>query len=202
MIGFVLNKLTEDRDKREAVFLEDMLLKGAGVNTPSLRSHVVRSSRIPDCPFGLSVSKKTADVTSGPTSAKSLLNYEDLRHLLLDPHSGLISDPKWLSLDLAFPWAVYEAKKTKTDSVVEQIRRSSEIYLNMLHDLCLEPGLPESARHYQNFEDTQFQVFAMTSEGPFWTLYVCYRRQRPELPLWLEDPADIPHYVSIAFWRL
>jgi hypothetical protein len=121
---------------------------------------------------------------------------EFLRDLFWHPQSGLISDPKWLSFELAFPWAIYEAKKIKTDQVVAQVRRSSGIYLNMLHDLCLLPGPPGSARPYRINERSHFQVFSMTSEGLSWKLYVCYRRTIPELPLWLQDPEEVPQSVS------
>jgi hypothetical protein len=130
-------------------------------------------------------------------ASETLLNKEFLKDLFWQPKSGLVSDPKWLSFDLAFPWGVYEAKKAKTDSVVDQVQRSSEIYLNMLHDLCLQPGHPESARAYQNNERDRFQVFSITSEGASWKLYVCYRRLIPEEPLWLQDPVDVSQYVSI-----
>ena len=46
-------------------------------------------------------------------------------------------------------------------------------------------------------EREPFQVFSMTSEGPVWRLYVCYLRRLPEVPLWLQDPEDIPPYVSL-----
>ena len=150
----------------------------------------MRAHRIPDCTFGLSVSDNS--------SSESLLGIECLRELFLHPECGLVSDPKWLSFHLAFPWAVYEAKKTRSDPVFDQVRRSSEIYLNILHDLCLRPGHPESARAYQNGEKEQFQVFSMTSEGPYWRLFVCYRRLIPDVPLWLPDPTKIDRYVSAS----
>ncbi len=127
----------------------------------------MRANRIPDCTFGLSVSSNIAIAPASidkPT--EPLLNLEFLRDLFWHPQSGLVSDPKWLSFELAFPWAIYEAKKTKLDPVFAQVQRSSEIYLNMLHDFYLQPGHPESSRTYQNNARDQFQVFSMTSEGP------------------------------------
>ena len=157
----------------------------------------MRAHRIPDCTFGLSVSSNIAIAPASidkPT--EPLLNVEFLRDLFWHPQSGLVSDPKWLSFELAFPWAIYEAKKTKLDPVFAQVQRSSEIYLNMLHDLCLLPGPPGSARPYRTNERSHFQVFSITSEWPSWKLYVCYRRTIPELPLWLQDPEEVPQYVS------
>ena len=166
--------------------------KGSNKRTDTpLGTHTVRAHRIPDCTFGLSVKNVHLEAEQ-----KDLLSSEILRDLFWHPQSGLISDPKWLSFELAFPWAVYEAKKIKADPVVAQVRRSSEIYLNMLHDLCLLPGPPGSARPYRINERSHFQVFSITSEGPSWKLYVCYRRKIPELPLWLQDPEEVPQYVS------
>lgn len=75
---------------------------------------------------------------------------------------------------LAFPWAVYEAKKGNCD-VLHQAALSAEICLRMLNDLALEPGLPNDLRPYQTPTSDCFQVFAFTSEGPIWTIYVCSR---------------------------
>jgi hypothetical protein len=47
--------------------------------------------------------------------------------------------------------------------------------LRMLNDLALEPGRPDERRVYQTPTSDCFQVFAFTSEGPMWKIYVCFR---------------------------
>ena len=159
----------------------------------------MRSHRIPDCTFGLAVehTPEQHKIPGSVTSLAGLLDSKCLKDLFWHHGFALVSDPKWLSLALVFPWAVYEAKKLASDAVLEQVKRASEIYLNILHDLALEPGPPEAPRCYQVKSSSQFQVFSMTSEGPNWKLYVCYRREIPEEPAWLQHSTETSLYVRL-----
>jgi hypothetical protein len=164
----------------------------------TLGTHVVRLHRIPDCTFGLAVAhtENNQNTENALLTSEGLLHDVCLNRLLWFHDTSLISDPNWASCALAFPWAVYEAKKGENGSVLNQIQRSCEIYLNMLHDLFLVPGPPERPRPLQRL-DAQIQIFSMTSEGPNWKLYVCYRKKISGEPGWKEDPNKVPAYVSI-----
>ena len=53
--------------------------------------------------------------------------------------------------------------------------------LRMLNDLALEPGRPDHPRVYQTPTSDCFQVFAFTSEGTVWNIYLCFRTKDIEL---------------------
>jgi hypothetical protein len=153
---------------------------------------------VPDCSFGLAVAKELINhtITGFTSTSTEALNTKYLEDLYLHWKSALISDPKPLNFSLAFPWAVYEAKKDQFDPVFQQIERPSEIYLHILHDLALQPGCLETARGFQTKSSSQFKIFSFTSESPIWKLFVCYRQGEVlQVPLWLPAPDNAALHV-------
>lgn len=108
------------------------------------------------------------------------LHQDRLQKLLLHPKCGLLSDPKWGSCDLIFPFAVYEAKGWSGD--YREVRRqacfAAATYLDLLDDLARKPGPVGSLKAYQVPNSHCYQKFALTSFGAHWHLLVGYRRPR------------------------
>ncbi|KAH1524301.1 hypothetical protein KXX29_003248 [Aspergillus fumigatus] len=137
--------------------------------------------RIPDATFGLATFK--------PKDYQNILAEWDLDHdrleaLLLHRHCGLISDPRWGYADLAFPFAVYEAKGWGGNA--REARRqgcsAGAVYLDMLDSLARQPGkVGEKNRVYQPTRGrSNNQVFVFTSFGAHWHILVGYKRPRQE----------------------
>lgn len=101
---------------------------------------------------------------------------------MLNPHCGLISDPKFGHTDLAFPFAVYEAKGWGGDAreARHQACSAAATYLDMLDALSRFPGLSERPPMYQQAAQKRGQVFAITSFGSYWHILVGYKRRRSE----------------------
>lgn len=190
------------RDKHKIDFLEE---KDFGHFTDedqdiALGKHPVRSTCTPDCSFGLAVDDEddSEEDTNAILTSKGSLNAKCLRDLFLHWKTGLTSDPKIMNFGLAFPWAVYEAKKGAASNVYMQIERASEIYLRVLHDLALLPGKSDIPRAFQSEQSSHFKIFSWTSEGPNWKMFVCYHRRQPEdTPLWLPASGGVPQYVRL-----
>lgn len=89
--------------------------------------------------------------------------------------TGQVFDLDWKGSRLAFPWGVYEAKLAEDPSTKREAAIAAELALRMLHDLALVPGPPLEQRPYQTPTSDCFQVFAFTSEGPVWNIYVCWK---------------------------
>jgi hypothetical protein len=88
--------------------------------------------------------------------------------------SGLIVDGVWGEASIVFPFAVYEAKKrsmTYADAA-RQIYHACQAYLAMLDDLARDPV---DVRKYQSKESGAFQLFAFTSCGSAWTVFVAHQ---------------------------
>lgn len=148
--------------------------------------------RIPDATFGLATFKPQ-DYQNALASYE--LDSDRLEALLLNPHCGLISDPKFGHTDLAFPFAVYEAKGWGGDAreARHQACSAAATYLDMLDTLSQIPEpytrLPELANVpafaerpplYQELSQKGGQVFAITSFGSYWHILVGYKRHRSE----------------------
>ncbi|KAF7164600.1 hypothetical protein CNMCM5623_009057 [Aspergillus felis] len=137
--------------------------------------------RIPDATFGLATFK-TKDYQN--VLAEWDLDHDRLEALLLHRHCGLISDPRWGYADLAFPFAVYEAKGWGGDA--REARRqgcsAGAVYLDMLDSLARQPGkIGEKNRVYQSAKShSNNQVFVFTSFGAHWHILVSYKRPRHE----------------------
>ncbi|EIT80897.1 hypothetical protein Ao3042_02615 [Aspergillus oryzae 3.042] len=137
--------------------------------------------RIPDATFGLATFKPKD--YQNPL-AEWNLDHDRLEALLLHRHCGLISDPRWGDADLAFPFAVYEAKGWSGDA--REARRqgcsAGAVYLDMLDNLACQPGKAgKGKRAYQSAEArSNNQVFVFTSFGAHWHILVGYKRPRLE----------------------
>ena len=86
---------------------------------------------------------------------------------------GLVVDGVWGSVGLIFPFAVYEAKKRATsfEEAEEQIYHACKTYLAMLDDLARDPN---NVAEYQTKESSRYQLFAFTSCGSYWQVYVAW----------------------------
>ena len=135
--------------------------------------------RIPDATFGLTTfSEYEPDLSI----CANELRRTRLERLLLHRKCGLLADPRWGSTDLAFPFAVYEAKGWSGDcrEARHQACLAGATYLDMLDNLVRRPGPVGSTKPYQTVKSHHYQVFALTSFGAHWHLLVGYRRPRQE----------------------
>lgn len=154
--------------------------------------------RIPDATFGLATFK--------PTDYQNVLadwdlDRDRLEALLLHRHCGLISDPHWGDTDLAFPFAVYEAKGWSGDA--QEARRqgcsAGAAYLDMLDSLVRKPGMVgKKNRVYQSAEIRNNQVFVFTSFGAHWHILVGYKRPRDIREYAGHEGFSESVYVSLA----
>lgn len=97
----------------------------------------------------------------------------DLLSMMHDPQCGLIVDGVWGKTDLLFPFAVYEAKKRAINSTQaeDQIHHACRTYLGMLDDLVRNP---DNVAEYQTEESSKYQLFAFTSCGSYWQVFVSW----------------------------
>ena len=143
--------------------------------------------RTPDETFALEIRRKIPYID--PTPNANVFRQDRLQRLLLHPKCGLISDPKWGHTDMAFPFAVYEAKGSAGDyrEARRQACAGAQLYLNMLDRLVKTPGPPGESNEYQTESSHDFQVFVFTSYGAHWHLLVGIKH--PRLP---EQYAGVP----------
>lgn len=133
----------------------------------------MRAYWILDCTFSLSVGEES--------SSELLLNVECVRDLLWNPECALVCDP---TIALISRGVSIGCIRSKEDHVGTSIEPDSEIEWNLSEHpprSLSSTRHPESARTYHTSENERFQVFSMTSEGPHWRLFVCYRRLIPEV---------------------
>ncbi|KAL2829398.1 hypothetical protein BDW59DRAFT_178388 [Aspergillus cavernicola] len=178
-------------------------------NTVKLKRHPVSCllagepkfiKRIPDATFGLATFKPT-DYQSA--LAEWDLDRDRLEALLLHRHVGLISDPRWGGTDLAFPFAVYEAKGWSGDA--QEARRQAcsagAVYLDMLDDLTRVPGkVGKKNRVYQSTKSRHNQVFVFTSFGAHWHILAGYKRPRLDREFAGHDGFSESVYVFHRLW--
>ncbi|KAF2124637.1 hypothetical protein P153DRAFT_252837, partial [Dothidotthia symphoricarpi CBS 119687] len=135
--------------------------------------------RIPDATMGLrsydsleSLDHPCKVDHKNKKSHESLLK-KRLRAQMRDPDSGLIVDGIWGESNLLFPFAVYEAKKRATtwEQAENQIQHACLSYLAMLDDLARDPT---DVTRYQSQESDGYQVFAFTSCGSYWQVYIAW----------------------------
>ncbi|PKK40972.1 hypothetical protein CI102_15222, partial [Trichoderma harzianum] len=141
--------------------------------------------RIPDATFGLRSYDDfflkrgyicdTPDCKEDHTTMqpdKRLLD-GDLQSMMHDPQCGLIVDGVWGKTELLFPFAVYEAKKRAINSTQaeDQIHHACRTYLAMLDDLVRNP---DNVAEYQTEESSKYQLFAFTSCGSYWQVFVSW----------------------------
>jgi hypothetical protein len=142
-------------------------------------------TRIPDATFGL----KTYDdydlkrgfvcevpdckVDHSSKQPDKRLCKERLHAMMHDPECGLVVDGVWGTTDIVFPFAVYEAKKRarRYEAAEDQIYHACKTYLAMLDDLVRNP---ENVAEYQTEESSQYQLFAFTSCGSYWEVFIAW----------------------------
>jgi hypothetical protein len=150
--------------------------------------------RIPDATFGLATfSDRTLPV------CVEQLQRDSLEKLLLHPKCGLLADPAWGGTDLAFPFAVYEAKGWSGDcrTARRQVCAAAAVYLDLLDNLARTPGPLNTERKYQTSSSHNYQVFALTSFGAHWHILVGYRRPRVDNSASCgTDPWEEPHQFA------
>ena len=122
--------------------------------------------RVPDATFGLA----TFEAESHE------LQHDRLQALMLHPDCGLVSDPQLGDTNLAFPFAVYEAKGWSGDprKARWQACTAGMVYLDILDALARRPDCDD----YQKGDGRNSQVFALTSFGAHWHILVGYKRPR------------------------
>ncbi|KAI0186044.1 hypothetical protein EV127DRAFT_463483 [Xylaria flabelliformis] len=103
------------------------------------------------------------------------LSRDDLSSMMHDESCGLIVDGVWGKTNLVFPFAVYEAKKRASnyEAAEEQIFHACRAYLAMLDDLARNP---DDVNRYQTSESSKYQLFAFTSCGPYWVVYIAWNQ--------------------------
>ncbi|KAJ6786268.1 hypothetical protein PWT90_00808 [Aphanocladium album] len=139
------------------------------------------AKRIPDLTVGLAVTENIKDECLHPAA---------LERIMLHRHCGLVSDPSRKEPNLAFPFAVYEAKGYDGDPREARLQActAGAAYLDLLDALALEPGKAgPTAAAYQEGYNHNAQVFALTSFGPHWHIMVGYKRMRRK-----EEHAGVP----------
>ncbi|KAJ3494309.1 hypothetical protein NLG97_g4161 [Lecanicillium saksenae] len=128
--------------------------------------------RIPDLTVGLAVAE---------TTGAGSLHTSSLERIMLHRHCGLIADPSRKKPNLAFPFAVYEAKGYDGDprEARRQACTAGAAYLDLLDELAREPGKADPIPSpYQEGYTHNAQIFALTSFGPHWHIMVGYKRMR------------------------
>lgn len=101
------------------------------------------------------------------------LSKERLDAMMHNGECGLVVDGVWGKTDLVFPFAVYEAKKRASsfEAAKEQIYHACKTYLAMLDDLARNP---DNVAEYQTKDSSRYQLFAFTSCGSYWEVYVAW----------------------------
>lgn len=101
------------------------------------------------------------------------LSEDLLSGMMMNPKCGLVVDGVWGKTDLLFPFAVYEAKKgARSYADAEgQIYHACKTYLAMLDDLARNP---DNLSEYQSEESRRYQLFAFTSCGSDWQVFVSW----------------------------
>ncbi|KAM7190145.1 hypothetical protein V8F33_009622 [Rhypophila sp. PSN 637] len=99
------------------------------------------------------------------------LSEDRLKAMMHNPECALVVDGVWGKTDLVFPFAVYEAKKRASsyEAAESQIYHACLTYLAMLDDLARNP---DNVAEYQTADSSKYQLFAFTSCGSYWEVYV------------------------------
>lgn len=134
------------------------------------------------------------------------LSEDLLSAMMQNPECGLIVDGVWGKADLIFPFAVYEAKKRATsyDDAEEQIYHACRTYLAMLDDLARNP---DNVSEYQSEESDKYQLFAFTSCGSYWQVFVAWNFMNDCVSLTNPPQAShksvpMPNWISFNNWLL
>jgi len=141
--------------------------------------------RYPDITFGLAtvwdaavqhqIKHKNGEISCDQhhTRAHPSLTKERIHKQLFHRRCGLIVDPRWGSVDLIFPWAIFEAKKSTVPLVdaEDQLHEGTSVYLGMLDDLARDPNAPDK---YQDSRGNGPQLFAFACSGPLLWIYTAF----------------------------
>jgi len=102
------------------------------------------------------------------------LHKDKLGAMMHNPNCGLVVDGVWGKTDLVFPFAVYEAKKRALsyEAAEDQIYHACRTYLAMLDDLARNPN---NVSEYQTEKSHRYQLFAFTSCGSYWEVFVAFK---------------------------
>ncbi|KAL6693215.1 hypothetical protein J3F84DRAFT_401105 [Trichoderma pleuroticola] len=123
------------------------------------------------------------------------LSDHDLRSMMCDPECGLIVDGTWGKTELLFPFAVYEAKKRATNygQAEDQIYHACRTYLAMLDDLARNP---DNVAEYQTEESSKYQLFAFTSCGSYWQVFMAWNMLHDCMveTIWEGDVKEFMHH--------
>lgn len=118
------------------------------------------------------------------------LSEDLLSSMMMNPKCGLVVDGIWGKTDLIFPFAVYEAKKLASSyaDAEGQVYHACRTYLAMLDDLARNP---DNLSEYQSEGSNRYQLFAFTSCGSYWQVFVSWN--------FLNDcVSQYPHHASFA----
>ncbi|KAL1857448.1 hypothetical protein VTK73DRAFT_8093 [Phialemonium thermophilum] len=117
---------------------------------------------VPDCKEDHSSKQPDKRLSQGRLSA-----------MMHNCECGLVVDGVWGKTDLVFPFALYEAKKRASsfEAAEEQIYHACKTYLAMLDDLARNP---DNVAEYQTEDSSKYQLFAFTSCGSYWEVYIAW----------------------------
>jgi hypothetical protein len=141
--------------------------------------------RYPDITFGLATSwnaavqhqikHKNGDIACDQhhIEAHASLTKERIHKQLFHRRCGLVVDPRWGSVDLIFPWAIFEAKKASVplEDAELQLYEGASIYLAILDDLARDPKSPD---RYQEIKGNGPQLFGFASSGRLLWIYTAF----------------------------
>lgn len=147
-------------------------------NTGLLRGKKPFKQRRPDATFGLATFQ-LQDYQS--PIAEWDLDRRRLEAALVHRHCGLVSDASYGETQIAFPFAVYEAKGWGGSAHEARLQgcTAGKVFLDMLDKLTQLPGkVGEKGGAYQTDESRNSQVFVFTSFGAHWHILVGYKRRR------------------------
>ena len=107
------------------------------------------------------------------TKPEERLSQNRLMAMMHNRECGLVVDGSWGNTDIVFPFAAYEAKKRTIsyEAAKEQIHDACRIYLAMLDDLARNP---DNVAEYQTKDSSKYQLFAFTSCGSYWEVYLAW----------------------------
>ena len=154
-------------------------------DTDTNTSKAIIRKRYPDITFGLATFMDVSvqhqiKQRNGETSCDRLhvevhhtLTKERIFKQLFHRRCGLVVDPRWGAVDLVFPWALFEAKKTSAplEDAERQLCEGASIYLAMLDDLARDPKSPD---RYQEGGGSGPQLFGFASSGPMLWIYTIF----------------------------
>ncbi|KAH6847829.1 hypothetical protein B0I37DRAFT_152234 [Chaetomium sp. MPI-CAGE-AT-0009] len=99
------------------------------------------------------------------------LSKDRLTATMHNPECGLTVDSSRGNTDLVFPFAVYETKSY--EAAEDRIYPACKTYFAMLDDLARNR---DNVAEYQTTHSSKSELFAFTSRGPYWEVYLAWKR--------------------------